>query len=234
VIDNALLARMAAGEDEPMAADADAAPIDLLIGLEQQADGFTILGQEARAVELLAAHLPGPAGNSPLPYLRLLALHRTRGDRAAHVRVAEALQARLGGELASWSDADVEGEEGLESHRTVLERLQRLWVWPAEAMRAIEGWVFRGPAGDDRFGLNAYADMLLLYGLARERVEADTGVDLLLPIEDTQPVEVEFAPTGFRFSRFGATDVPLRQVLEVDVSAPSPLDSRPSELRQAI
>jgi len=218
-----------------MAANADVAPIDLLIGLDQQDDGLLMLGQEAHAIELLEAHVSGPAGDSPLPWMRLLALHRSRGDRAAHARVAEALQARVGGdESPSWSDAGDDGAEGLASHRVVLERLQRLWVWPAEAMRAIEGWLFRGHAGEERFDLQAYADLLLLYGIARDRVEADTGIDLLLPIEDTQPVQVEFAPTGFRFSRFGATDVPLRQALDVDMSASGPLDSRPSELRQAI
>ncbi|HUP10545.1 MAG TPA: hypothetical protein VMU47_25555 [Caldimonas sp.] len=64
--------------------------------------------------------------------------------------------------------------------------------------------------------------------------EDDTGVDLLLPLGDEHPAPSEVAPTGFRLSRFGATDVPLRPGPGVDVPSPDPLDSRPSKLRQAV
>jgi hypothetical protein len=229
VLDHAILAQIARANAAPPL-EPEGTPIDRLIDLEQQAEFFLVLGEDDRAIELLASALHGPAGDSPMPYLHLLALHRGRGERPAWLRVAEQLQARFGAELPSWSDAD---ERTLETQHAVMERLQRVWAWPGEAMRALEGWLFHRHAGDARFGWAAYDDLLMLYGLAREHADAATGVDLLLPMENTQPAPVEAMP-AFRLSHFGAVEVPLRRALDLDISEPGPLDSRPAPLRRAI
>jgi hypothetical protein len=230
VLDHGLLAQIAAGHTAPAPED-QAAPIDHLIDVEQQAEFFLVLGQEDRAIELLGSQLQGPAGDSPMPYLHLLALHRRRGERAAWLRVAERLRARFGGEPRAWSD-ETDDEPSLEAHHAVTERLQRVWAWPGEAMRALEGWLFHRHGGDARFGWGAYDDLLTLYGLAREHAETPTGIDLLLPIGDSRPAPIEAMP-AFRISNFGAIDVPLRRALDLDVSAPGPFDSRPAPLRRA-
>jgi hypothetical protein len=235
VIDHALLARVAAGEEElAAAAPADAPPMEELIDLEQQVEFFVVLGQEERAIELLSSHLRGGAGASPLPYYGLLEIHRRRGEEKAYARVAETFHQRFGAYAPSWA-AEVDQAGLLEEHPQVIARLQQVWDRPHEAMRALDAWIFRRQHTDAAFDFGAYRELLFLYSIARDLAgSAPTeAIDLLLPLDagadDAQP-----SVHPAILAAYGAVEVPLRPALDLDISLPGPFDTRPSKLRQAV
>jgi hypothetical protein len=55
--------------------------VEELIDLEQQAEFFVVLGQDEAAIDLLNGHIDSSGDASPLPYLKLLEIHRRRGKR---------------------------------------------------------------------------------------------------------------------------------------------------------
>jgi hypothetical protein len=238
VIDNAWLARVAAGEEAetPPAAVAPAstsrpASIDALIDLDQQVDFFLVLGQDDAAIELLSHHLEGFDRAGSLPHLRLLEIHRRRGDTAAFGRVAAAFEQRFGAAAPGW-EAAMEPGRGLEDHAALLARLQTLWPMPAEAMKALEASLLQHPRGGD-FDVTTGRELLFLYGIARDLAEAAAGdgVDVLLPLE-TSPLQA--APRQGLAAVAAARPATTQPApLDFDLSLPALLDDA-SELRQAI
>jgi len=82
---------------------ASAAPsMEALIDLEQEAEFFAVIGQDEAAVALLSKHIQRDGPVSPLPYLKLLEIHRRRGDTAAHAVVGEAFRARFSTSPPTW------------------------------------------------------------------------------------------------------------------------------------
>ncbi|MEO7010572.1 MAG: hypothetical protein ABI156_15590, partial [Caldimonas sp.] len=197
VIDHALLARMAAGDDsanEPLAATQSRTPHELsieeLIDLEQQVEFFIVLGQDEAAIELLSGTLHGSGAASPLPYFKLLEIYRRRGEEASYARIAEAFQQRFGAFAPTW-DAALGLGRSLEDYPQAIARLQQVWTTPVAAMQALDAWLFRRQPADDTFDFGACCELLFLYGIARELSEGqgegegqrDADIDLLLPIE---------------------------------------------------
>ncbi|HEX7440972.1 MAG TPA: hypothetical protein VF319_12850, partial [Caldimonas sp.] len=241
VIDHALLARLAAGDpvDAPRHdPHAIRAPYELsmedLIDLEQQVEFFVLLGQDEAALELLSAHVRDAGAVSPLPYFRLLEIHRRRGEESAYARVAEAFKRRFGAVAPAWETAGAEGRS-LEDYPEAIVRLQNLWAMPVEAMRTIEAWLFRRQPADEIFDFGPYRELLFLYSIAREVSEESIGdgIDLLLPLGE-QTVDLSLPGLGSP-SQFGDRNPHARQLstLDLDISGPAPFDGE-SKLRQAI
>jgi hypothetical protein len=239
VIDHAWLARMAAGEEpEAMPTESPRTPasrpasIDALIDLDQQVDFFLVLDQEDAAIELLSRHLEGSDLASPLPLLRLLEIHRRRGDAAAFARVARSFEQRFGTVPVAW-EAAAGHDRGLTAHPAILGRLQSLWPMPQEAMKVLEASLLQRRPADDDFDVTAARELLFLYGIARDLAEtaAPDGVDILLPIETGQVVDLPLP----ELSAFGSTHATATQPvpLDFDLSLPALLDDA-SELRQAV
>ena len=160
--------------------------IEELIDLEQQADFFTVLGQDEAALDLLMQHLRDTGGGSPLPYLKLLEIHRRRGDREAYERMRVRFNHRFNAYAPGWG-IDPQAGRSLEDYPGVLPRLQQVWPRPLDAMAELEALLFRKSRGD-LFDLPAYREVLFLYALARDRLDRDPvdtqSVDLLLPLAD--------------------------------------------------
>ncbi len=158
--------------------------IDELLDLEQQAEFFVVLGQDDAAIELLVEHLLHTGGGSPLPYLKLLEIHRRRGDRSDYERMRARFNHRFSADAPEWA-FDLQGGRLLCEYPVVLSRLQQVWARPLDSMAELEALMFRS-AGGELFDLPAYRELLLLYALARDlldRESADSGrVDLLLPL----------------------------------------------------
>jgi hypothetical protein len=233
VLDNGWLARMAAGEEEetaPGALRTEVLSTEALLDLEQQVEFLIVLGQEAAAVRLLSNHLDGSAGASPLPFYLLLEIHRRRDEEAAYARVAEAFHDRFGAFAQGWEE-DVGDAHSLEDHGVMVSRLQDVWARPEDAMRMLDGWIFRRQPGDRAFDFGTCRDLLFLFAVASDLAVAEGGVDVPLPLEGDGAVDVHLAEMPP--SRYGAVDVPLRPVLDLDFSEPGPLDSRPTPLRRA-
>ena len=167
--------------------------VEELIDLEQQADFFVVLGQDEAAIDLLMGHVQGTGGVSPLPYLKLLEIHRRRDERELYDRVRERFNKRFNAFAPEW-ESHSGHDRALEDYPSVVERLQDLWRQPTEAMDALASLLFQRDLTTQTFDLPAYGELLFLYSLARELAEQEPvssdDVDLLLPL-DEEPVPAQ-------------------------------------------
>jgi hypothetical protein len=76
--------------------------MEVLIDLEQEAEFFTVIGQDEAAVALLSKHIQREGPISPLPFLKLLEIHRRRNDTAGHRAVGDAFRARFSTPPPAW------------------------------------------------------------------------------------------------------------------------------------
>jgi hypothetical protein len=186
--------------------------IEELIDLEQQAEFFIVLGQDESAIDLLAEHLRSTGGGSPLPYLKLLEIHRRRNDHEAYERMRSRFNHRFNAYAPEWG-VDLTHGRALDDYPGVIPRLQQVWPRPLDAMAELEALLFRKSRGE-LFDLPAYREVLFLYSLARDlldRSAMDTGnVDLLLPMADgTEFGSTSPAPfLGLERDAFKDTQVP--------------------------
>jgi hypothetical protein len=161
--------------------------VEELIDLEQQAEFFIVLGQDAAAIDLLESHVQGTTAASPLPFLKLMEIYRRLGRRDDYERVQSAFNARCNAHAPAW-DADMQQGHDLVDYPGIVERLQALWSRPDMAMEVLERSLTRPESGDDTFELPAYRELLLLYAVARDLSERETAdrskVDLLLPLTE--------------------------------------------------
>ncbi len=158
---------------------------DALIDLEQQAEFFVALGQEDTAVDLLDGFSRGAGGACPLPYLMLLAIHRRRGDRAAHAAVRDRYEKRFNRSSPAWDGQPVVATS-IADHAEEMRRIESVWSDPAAAMRLVESLLVHGGTPAEAFDLHCLGELQFLYLLARDHSEIDAPpaepVDLLLPL----------------------------------------------------
>lgn len=171
---------------EPPSAPLPRLTADELIDLDQQAEFFVALGQDDSAVDLLNAFLRGSGGASSLPYLKLLEIHRRRGERDAYERIRERHARRFGTSAAPWGDPAV-AARAIEDHAPEMRQIESVWADPPEAMRLIESLLISSDRTEMPFDLSTFADLQFLYLLARSALEfdeagAEPAVDLLLPL----------------------------------------------------
>lgn len=196
--------------------------VEELIDLEQQAEFFIVLGQDEAAIDLLMSHVRAEGGNSPLPYLKLLEIHRRRGEREAYQRIRERFNRRFNAYAPDW-ESDPQQGRSLTDYADTIERLQGLWSSPVRTMETLDASLFRRNKTDETFDLPAYRELLFLYSIARDLAEhagaaPSAGVDLLLPLEDLggEPI----ARLSATPSSTGVPDGALRTTrLDIDVSA---------------
>lgn len=159
--------------------------VDEQIDLEQQADFFIALGHDDAAIDLLMAHMRSTGGGSPLPFLKLLEIHRRRDQREAYERTRVRFNQRFNSVAPDWQ-ADPKAGRTLEEYSLAMGRIQRAWPSPLDAMAELEALLFRRGPGAELFDLPAYQELLFLYQMARDLHQADdtgaTDVDVLLPI----------------------------------------------------
>ena len=171
----------AAQEDEA----SRAMSVDEQIDLEQQADFFIALGHDDAAIDLLMAHMRSTGGGSPLPFLKLLEIHRRRDQREAYERTRVRFNQRFNSVAPDWQ-ADPKLGRTLEDYPLAMGRVQRGWPSPLDAMAEIEALLFRRGEEAELFDLPAYQEVLFLYQMARDLHQTeDAGtadVDVLLPI----------------------------------------------------
>jgi hypothetical protein len=159
--------------------------VDEQIDLEQQADFFIALGHDDAAIDLLMAHMRSTGGGSPLPFLKLLEIHRRRDQREAYERTRVRFNQRFNSIAPDWQ-ADPKAGRSLDDYPLAMGRIQRAWPSPLDATAELEALLFRRGLGAELFDLPAYQEVLFLYQMARDLHQADeTGaadVDVLLPI----------------------------------------------------
>ena len=148
---------------------------DEQVDLEQQVEFLIVLGQEASAIQLLRAQLRRTAGQAPMPYLKLLEIHRALGERDAYEHTAQRFAARFRVRVPSWHDGAAASPASIDD--ATLASLQAVWSDPARAAQQLAARLLRpdavdialdADAGDsaDAFDLPAFEDLLLLYQVA--------------------------------------------------------------------
>lgn len=200
--------------------------VEELIDLEQQAEFFSVLGQEDAAIDLLVDYLRSTGGGSPMPYLKLLEIYRRRGDREAYDRTRARFNHRFNAYAPDWDDDPAQGRS-LEDYPSIIARLQMAWPSPIDAMAELESLLFRKSRGE-LFDLPAYRDVLFLYSLARDLLDREPlvsgNVDVLLPISDggefTQPMSLDDSPAS-RDSAMMPLDNPPTVPVDLDVTQPA-------------
>lgn len=157
------------------------------LDLEQQAEFFLVLGQDEAAIDLLLTHLRGTGGTSPMPYLKLMQIYRRRQDQQAYERMRARFEQRFNAHAPAWSEATAP-QRSLEDYPQAMASIQAAWPTPLDAMALVEAMLFRRGAEAEHFELPAYEELVFLYWLAREILQASDGkqerVDVLLPIDD--------------------------------------------------
>ena len=196
-----------------------AAPIEELIDLEQQVEFFVVLGQDEAAIDLLESHLAHAEAASPWPYLRLLDIHRRRGDEAADEQVRSGFSARFGVAAPQWPD-DLHAGRSIDAYPQTLARLHSLWHTPLHAMQTLDDLLFHRSSNNEIYDFAAYSELLFLYGVARElagHVETDSGsIDLFLPLDDATAT----APGGDPAERVYAVDLDVSDWMPDEADAP--------------
>jgi hypothetical protein len=218
--------------------------VEELIDLEQQAEFFIVLGQDEAAIDLLVGHVRDSGGTSPLPYLKLLEIYRRRDDRASYERTRGRFNQRFNASAPDW-DSDLQHGRSLDDYPQVVERLQRSWPQPLDAMAELGALLFRKDGGE-LFDLPAYREVLLLFSLARELLDNQAtpirDVDVLLPIGEshfdvtgTGPHLLERLAGDSIFATGSAFDRPTRSAdLDMDLDiGPSAGATRPAPLDEA-
>lgn len=156
--------------------------VDEVVDLDQQADFFIALGQDQAAIDLLNAHTN--QGNSPLPYLKLIDIHRRRGDRMAYEQLRLRFHRRFNARVPEWDAAATAGR-GLEDYPEVQKNLESSWPQAASALKLLEGFLFRREGQGTTFDLLAFRDLLMLHAVAKDLLSQNEaqGVDLELPLQ---------------------------------------------------
>ena len=140
-----------------------------LFDLQQQVEFFISLGQADQAVEVLVNHLSDSQEPSPLAYLDLLKLYHELDQRGNYEDLRKVFNGKFNGGAPDFEHYS-NSRRGLERYESALSRIQSLWNTPA-VLDVIERSIFRHEGPDEStemFDLEAYRELLLLYGIARE------------------------------------------------------------------
>jgi hypothetical protein len=201
-------------EAEPDPDTLASASMDELLDLQQQAEFFSILGQEDAAQKLLAEHLRQTRGDYPLPYLQLMDMCRRRSDEAGFERVRSRFQQRFGITWPDWQEPAQE-QRHLEDCPDLLLDVERVWQDPARAMGALEALL---RAGDRRDSLDptVQADLLFLFTLARDLHDQ--------PVPAPAPLPVPAALVAVAAPMSGAVDIDLDLGMDQGSSSSAGLD----------
>ena len=145
-----------------------------LFDLQQQVEFFISLGQADQAIDVLVNHLSESHEPSPLAYLDLLKLYHELGQRENYENLRRDFNGKFNGGAPDF-DHYSNSRRGLERYESALSRIQSLWSSPA-VLDVIERSIFRHDGLDESaemFDLEAYRELLLLYGIAREVLSTD-------------------------------------------------------------
>jgi hypothetical protein len=142
-----------------------------LFDMQQQVEFFISLGQSDQAIEVLQAHLSGSGGDSPLIYLDLLKLYHEQGRRKDYTLLQQRFNGTFNGRAPDF-DGYSTSRRGLERYGRTLKAIQALWPQPS-VVELIERLILRTTPGElsEVFDLEAYRELLLLYGIAREVID---------------------------------------------------------------
>ena len=141
-----------------------------LVDVREEAEFFVSLGQHDKAIDILTTRVAQFGESSPLVCLDLLRMYHDLGREAEFEVMRTEFNHWFAGYVPKFSEFGNDGR-ALEKYPQIMERISALWASP-EVLDYIEGCLYRQAAGDDGvvFDLQAYLDLLLLHGVAKQMV----------------------------------------------------------------
>jgi len=172
-----------------------AAKAEELFDVQHQSEFFISLGQYEQAIAVLRDHIGDDVQTSALIYLDLFNLYH-KLKRKDEYRELRAEFNRMFNAQVPLFDAYTELSSGLESYPSTLSRIESSWA-SARGLEVIEALILRSPdAQEEAFQLDAYRELLLLYGVARGIAETHApGAASLLDFDLAESVPAA-APAG--------------------------------------
>ncbi len=148
-----------------------AVKVEELFDLQQQADFFISLGQYDQAAATLRNHISDSNETSAVAYLDLLKVYHLQGRKHDYDQVRKEFNEVFNAEVPEFEAFGLRSR-GLESYESAISRIVALWP-SSKVLDVIEESIFRKPGqGNQTFDLEAYRELLLLYAIAREVVQA--------------------------------------------------------------
>lgn len=196
-----------------------------LFDLQQQVEFFVSLGQSDQAIEVLKAHLQDSQEASPLAYLDLLTLYHELERRADYEGLRTHFNTSFQA-VAPEYDQFSQSRRGLERYTDIVEHIQSLWPGPS-VLEVIEASIFRSDSVVEAsvLDLEAYRDLLLLYGIARDINESSAASNAPVVAGSQAPkvtAGLEAAPVAWKPDSVFPAEVPSIE-LDFDLSQPDGL-----------
>lgn len=189
-----LMPPSAASVSEPL----HAVPAEEVLDLEQQVEFLTVLGREDSAVELLIEHLRKTGGTHPTPFLKLMELHRRRGEREAYEGLRARFNQRFNAVAAAFG-AVAAPQRTLQDCPELMRSIEHAWPRPLDAMTLLENLMFRSVAKEP-LDMATLEEVVFLHALARDldqrSVRSSSPVDVLLPLDEPLPGTSRAAADG--------------------------------------
>ncbi len=168
-----------------------------LVDIQQQADFFMSLGQTDQAIEVLETHIRNHVETSALVWLDLLAIYRALKRREDYELLRADFQRVFNAEVPDY-DTTPTMSGGLEDYPRALSRIAALWPSP-KVMGVIEESIFRKPGmGGEPFDLEAYRELVMLYNLGREVVQAEEAEEAAPDWSVSEPAKASFFETSMQ------------------------------------
>jgi hypothetical protein len=155
-----------------------------LLDVQQQADFFVSLGDDEQAIRILRTHIAESAEPSPICYLDLFKIFHKLGRQDEYTALREEFNQVFNAAVPSFDEFMVQGR-GLEAFPSALAEISAHWPQP-HVLDVIEQFLFRTPGQAEVFDLDAYRELLMLYGVAKEIIGTQAVAEL--PSLDDDPV----------------------------------------------
>ncbi|MDI1239306.1 MAG: hypothetical protein PSV26_17630 [Polaromonas sp.] len=173
-----------------------------LFDVQHQAEFFISIGKPEQAVAVLRSHVSEEVQTSALVYLDLFSLYHQLKRREDFEALRVEFNRLFNADLPAFESYSGTGP-GLEAYQAALSRIVALWPTP-KVLEVIEESVFRKPGSRaEAFGLEAYRELLFLYGIAKEIVHSQPAAGESL-LDFDLPSLPDADPTGLAQRRVPA------------------------------
>jgi hypothetical protein len=149
-----------------------AAKAEELFDVQHQAEFFVSIGKDEEAISILLDHIGGDVHTSALIYLDLFSLYHKLKRKDEYQELATSFNAMFNALVPDF-DAYHARSRGLESYPPTLDRIRRVWPRPS-VLTLMESLIFQQPGvKGEAFEPEAFRELLFLYGIAGEIVDAE-------------------------------------------------------------
>lgn len=201
-----------------------------LFDLQQQAEFFVSVGEHSQAIAVMKKFIAENETTAPMAYLDLLRLYRSLSRVDDFNQLRDQFHTHFNAQVPEFTVFNRPGRSLL-SQLEVLAQIEAQWS-DAAVVPLLEGMLFREEGvPHERFALEAYDDLLLLYAIARTTQPKDRGAPP--PRQRTTPLALEPAEALEHTPQPAPEDIDLDEgMLEFDSAWLSDPPSKSDPLTQ--